>query len=80
MLEQFGIERQCCNFDYVSAGEGEKFVRVITEKVGTIKALGPLRLPVPAAKCSPALPDSAFSGSDGNEDSPIAPMKVEPRR
>jgi F420-non-reducing hydrogenase iron-sulfur subunit len=42
LLEQFGIENERCNFDYVSAGEGEKFIRVITEMVNTIKALGPL--------------------------------------
>jgi F420-non-reducing hydrogenase iron-sulfur subunit len=49
LLEQFGIEKDRCNFDYVSAGEGEKFVRVITEMVSTIKALGPLRIPLPAS-------------------------------
>ena len=42
LLDQFGIERERCNFDYVSASEGEKFVRVVTEMVNTIKALGPL--------------------------------------
>jgi F420-non-reducing hydrogenase iron-sulfur subunit len=41
LLEQFGIEAQRCRFDYVSAGEGEKFVRVVTEMVETIKAAGP---------------------------------------
>jgi F420-non-reducing hydrogenase iron-sulfur subunit len=49
LLEQFGIEKERCNFDYVSAGEGEKFVRVITEMVSTIKGLGPLKLTVSAA-------------------------------
>ena len=44
LLRQFGIEEERCRFDYVSAGEGEKFVRVITEMVETIKNLGPLKL------------------------------------
>jgi len=43
-LEQFGIEKERCNFDYVSAGEGDRFVRIVTEMVSTIKALGPLKL------------------------------------
>lgn len=43
MLEQFGIEKTRCRFDYVSAGEGDKFVRVITEMVDEIRALVPLR-------------------------------------
>jgi len=49
LLEQFGIEKDRCTFDYVSAGEGEKFVRVITEMVSTIKGLGPLKLTASAA-------------------------------
>jgi len=42
LLEQFGIEEGRCRFDYVSAGEGEKFARVVTEMVQTVTALGPL--------------------------------------
>ena len=42
LLEQFGIDKDRCRFDYVSAGEGEKFVRVIREMVDTVWALGPL--------------------------------------
>jgi F420-non-reducing hydrogenase iron-sulfur subunit len=42
LLKQFGIEEQRCRFDYVSAGEGEKFVKVITEMVETVRGLGPL--------------------------------------
>lgn len=49
VLEEFGIEKERCKFDYVSAGEGEQFVRVITETVSAIKVLGPLRLRVPVA-------------------------------
>ncbi|MHB8880561.1 MAG: hydrogenase iron-sulfur subunit [Thermodesulfovibrionales bacterium] len=45
LLEPFGIERERCRFDFVSAGEGDKFVHVITEMVGTIRALGPLKIP-----------------------------------
>jgi F420-non-reducing hydrogenase iron-sulfur subunit len=41
LLTQFGIEKERCNFDYVSAGEGEKFAKVMTEMVETIKGLGP---------------------------------------
>lgn len=41
VLRQFGVEEGRCCFDYVSAGEGEKFVRVITEMVERVKALGP---------------------------------------
>ena len=44
LLRQFGIEEERCRFDYVSAGEGEKFVKVITEMVDTIRNLGPLKL------------------------------------
>jgi F420-non-reducing hydrogenase iron-sulfur subunit len=43
-LEQFGIEKERCNFDYVSAGEGDRFVRIVAEMVSSIKALGPLAL------------------------------------
>ena len=45
MLKQFGIEQERCSFDYVSAGEGEKYVRVLTQLVDTVKSLGPLSLP-----------------------------------
>ena len=42
MLRQMGIEEERCRFDYVSASEGEKFMRIINETVETIKALGPI--------------------------------------
>ena len=45
-LEQFGIEKERCRLDFVSAGEGEKFVKVVTETVDTLKSLGPLMKPV----------------------------------
>jgi len=44
MLEQLGIERERCRLDYVSAGEGEKFTRIIGEMVEEVRRLGPLRL------------------------------------
>ena len=44
MLEQLGIEKERCRLDYVSAGEGEKFHRVIGEVVDTVRTLGPLQL------------------------------------
>ena len=43
MLEQFGIEKERCRFDYVSAGEGDRFVAIINETVETVKKLGPLK-------------------------------------
>lgn len=42
MLEQFGIEEVRFRFDWVSASEGDKFVRVVSEMVNVIKKLGPL--------------------------------------
>jgi F420-non-reducing hydrogenase iron-sulfur subunit len=43
MLEQFGIEKERCRFDYVSAGEGDRFVAIINETVEAVKKLGPLK-------------------------------------
>lgn len=42
LLAQLGIEEERCRLDFVSAGEGEKFARVIDEMVATIRTLGPL--------------------------------------
>jgi F420-non-reducing hydrogenase iron-sulfur subunit len=42
MLKQLGIDEKRCRFDYVSAGEGEKYVQVLTEMVETVKGLGPI--------------------------------------
>ncbi|MBF0328769.1 MAG: hydrogenase iron-sulfur subunit [Nitrospirae bacterium] len=50
LLKQFGIEEGRCRFDYVSAGEGEKFVTVITEMVESVRAMGPLHKTKQAAK------------------------------
>jgi len=61
LLAQFGIAPDRCRFDYVSAAEGEKFVRVIHECVTAVNALGPLHLtaekttlPVKETKRAPA--------------------------
>lgn len=42
MLEQLGIEKERCRLDFVSAGEGDKFMRVIGEMVASVRRLGPL--------------------------------------
>jgi F420-non-reducing hydrogenase iron-sulfur subunit len=44
LLIDLGIDQRRCNFDYVSAGEGEKYVKVITNMVDLIKRLGPLNV------------------------------------
>ncbi|HEY3320103.1 MAG TPA: hydrogenase iron-sulfur subunit [Planctomycetota bacterium] len=43
LLEQFGISAKRCRFDYVSAAEGERFAKLITEMTETIRELGPLQ-------------------------------------
>jgi F420-non-reducing hydrogenase iron-sulfur subunit len=45
VLEPFGIAKERCRFDFVSAGEGDKFVKLITEMVNTVRVLGPLQIP-----------------------------------
>ena len=45
LLQQLGVEKERCRLDYVSAGEGEKFQRLIGEMVAAVRLLGPLRLP-----------------------------------
>jgi F420-non-reducing hydrogenase iron-sulfur subunit len=44
MLEQFNIEPARFKLDWVSAGEGEKFARVVNEMYEGVAALGPLKL------------------------------------
>lgn len=46
VLEPFGIEKERCRFDFVSAGEGDKFVTLITDMVAAVRVLGPLKIPV----------------------------------
>lgn len=41
VLEQFGIEGERLRLDWVSASEGERFGRVLTEMVEALRALGP---------------------------------------
>lgn len=43
LLKQLGIREERCRFDYVSAGEADKFVAIIRDMVNTIKELGTLR-------------------------------------
>ncbi len=44
VLEPFGIERERCRLEYVSAGEGERFSTLIADVVETIRRVGPLAL------------------------------------
>lgn len=43
MLVQFGIEEERLWFDWVSAREHEKFVRIVSDMVERVRGLGPLR-------------------------------------
>ncbi len=54
LLQQLGIDERRCRFDYASASEGDKFVRIISEMVDTVRELGPLgRIPsAPAGDAS----------------------------
>jgi F420-non-reducing hydrogenase iron-sulfur subunit len=44
LLKQMEISEERCRMDFVSAGEGDKFVAVVTEMVETIKRIGPLHM------------------------------------
>jgi F420-non-reducing hydrogenase iron-sulfur subunit len=44
MLKQFGIEEDRLKLDWVSASEGDKFVRVVSEMVEKVRVMGPLML------------------------------------
>ena len=41
LLEDFGLEPERFRLEWVSASEGQKFVRVVTEMVEDLKMLGP---------------------------------------
>lgn len=41
MMEQFAIDPRRVRFEFVSASEGQKFARVVTEFVDEIKKMGP---------------------------------------
>jgi F420-non-reducing hydrogenase iron-sulfur subunit len=42
MLVQFGIEGDRLRLDWISAGERDKFVEVVSEMVEKVRELGPL--------------------------------------
>jgi F420-non-reducing hydrogenase iron-sulfur subunit len=42
MLAQLGVDARRVRFDFVSAGEGEKYAKLVNEMVETLKELGPL--------------------------------------
>lgn len=43
VMHQMGVERERCRFDYVSAGEGEKYAQLVTDMVESVRMLGPLK-------------------------------------
>ncbi|MCZ2809456.1 MAG: hydrogenase iron-sulfur subunit, partial [Candidatus Bathyarchaeota archaeon] len=43
LLEYVGIEPGRVNFSWISAAEGEKFAKVVTDVVKEVKALGPAK-------------------------------------
>ncbi|MBE9581723.1 MAG: hydrogenase iron-sulfur subunit [Proteobacteria bacterium] len=42
VLSQFGIEEDRLKLDWISAGEGDKFVKVVCEMTERVRQLGPL--------------------------------------
>lgn len=58
MIEQFGVEPDRFRTEWISAAEGEKFVRVATEMTDAVRALGPLDMPH-----EPMLADAAKGGA-----------------
>jgi len=45
VLKEFGIEKERCRLEWVSATEGERFAAVVTDMTEKIRALGPLVWP-----------------------------------
>ena len=43
MLRQFGIAEDRLRLDWISAGEGDKFVQVVSDMTERMRQLGPLR-------------------------------------
>ena len=41
LLEQYGIEKERVRLEFISASEGEKYARVVTDMVNQIRNLGP---------------------------------------
>ncbi|MBN2343459.1 MAG: hydrogenase iron-sulfur subunit [Deltaproteobacteria bacterium] len=50
LLAQFGIESDRFQLNWVSAGEGERFGKVVNEMYNKVAALGPLKLTDSAVK------------------------------
>jgi F420-non-reducing hydrogenase iron-sulfur subunit len=44
LLKQLGIAEERCRFDYVSAAEGDRFGKLITDMTAAMRALGPLQV------------------------------------
>ena len=44
LLEQLGIEKERFALHYVSASEGDRFVRLVTDMSDNLKKLGPLQI------------------------------------
>ena len=44
LLEQFGIEGERFVMQYVSASEGDRFVKLVEDMTGQLKKLGPLHI------------------------------------
>ena len=44
MLEQFGIEKERLRLHWISASEGDKFIKVVSAMVRDLKELGPVSL------------------------------------
>ena len=44
LLKQFGIEQERLHFDYISAGEGEKYIEVLTNVIDKVRILGSLSI------------------------------------
>lgn len=43
VLQQFGVEKERVRLDWISAAEGPRFARVVTEFTETLRKLGPFR-------------------------------------
>jgi len=59
VIEGLGIERERLRLEWISASEADRLRRVVDEMVTDLRALGPLRLSVPAEAFSGAEADSA---------------------
>lgn len=43
-FEQLGIDKRRLRYEWISAGEGKKFVETVNEFIGNIKELGPMNV------------------------------------